>query len=89
MALDLSAHQVPLNTNKNRAHTGGDFIPSVKQKLCVKLGLNDLTYTVTMGVLREATDALVFGITHKRSHCVLTNKAHTTVMALRSTFIDV
>lgn len=28
--LQFSAHRVPLNTNNTRAHTGWDFIPSVK-----------------------------------------------------------
>ena len=42
-----------------------------------------------MGVLCEAGDALVFGITQERAHCVLTHKAHTAVMGLQNTFVNV
>lgn len=48
-----------------------------------------LTDAVAMGVLCEAADALVFGITQERAHCVLTHKAHPTVMGSQNTFIKV
>lgn len=48
-----------------------------------------LTDTVAMGVLCEAGDALVFGITQERAHCVLTHKAHTAVMGSQNTLVNV
>lgn len=48
-----------------------------------------LTNTVAMGVLCEAADALIFGVAQKRAQCVLTHKAHTTVMGSQNTFINV
>lgn len=67
--------------------------------MCYELGVvlltsreqhgQSLTNTVAMRVLCEATDALVFGITQERAHCVLTHRAHTTVIGSQNTFINV
>ncbi len=48
-----------------------------------------LTDTVAMGVLCEAADTLVFGITEERARCVFTHKACATVMGVQSAFINV
>lgn len=48
-----------------------------------------LTDTVAMGVLCEAADTFILGITQERAHCVLTHKAQFTVMGLQDTFINV
>lgn len=48
-----------------------------------------LTNTVAMRVLCEATDALLFGITQERAHCILTHKAHATVMSSCRALINV
>lgn len=42
-----------------------------------------------MRVLCEATDALLFGITQERAHCILTHKAHATVMSSHRALINV
>lgn len=42
-----------------------------------------------MGVLCEAADTFILGITQERAHCVLTHKAQFTVMGLQDTFINV
>ena len=42
-----------------------------------------------MGVLSEAADTFIFGITQERAHCVLTHKTQFTVMGLLDTFINV
>lgn len=46
-------------------------------------------YTVAVGVLREAADALLFVITAERAGCVLADEAHTAVMGLQNAFINV
>lgn len=48
-----------------------------------------LTDTVAMGVLCEAADTFILGITQERAHCVLTHKTQFTVMGLQDTFISV